>query len=776
MRKIGWLFIFMLLCAGWSSAETYSSWKTYLAYYNTTEVAEGNAKVFAVADGSLYIYGKDDKSVTFYSKEKGLSDNSISMMKYNASTNSLLLFYSDGNIDLMDESNNITNLPYLKDNTNIQDKTVNNVNIYGDYAYLSMNFGVLVVNMKKKEIAETYKLSRAVYSVCLDGNTIYAATATGIIHAASSSNLLDANNWSSLTLNDASVDATAIRQIVSFDGMLCFWVKGNGVFYRKNDGTITSLRKHSTLNGMTLENGKLIPYSSSQAFIYSSLTSSFTINADTIHDVSSMKDENIYWLASGYSGIKCVEKNSSGSFAVTVSDLLDNTASPKRNLDAFLLFHANRLLIAGGGRWLDRYYNPGTLMVYDSSRWTNFNETKIASAAKIKFSDVTSIAVDPADNNHYFVSTWGEGVFEFKNNEFINLYSLSNSPLKSALSGSSSANYVRVDGLTYDSKGNLWMTNTAGNGNGGICILKSDGTWLSYSDGNYYPLKNQNLIDKVLITSNGDKWVNIARGSNAGIFVFNDNGTLDDTSDDNTKLYTTLTSTSGAALTVSGYYCMAEDKSNQIWIGTNSGLVVCSNPNDALNGKAYFTHITRADSEGTLSYFLNGEKINAIAVDGGNRKWIGTEGSGVFVISADGSETISSFTTSNSPLLSDEILSIAIDNTTGEVFIGTSKGLVSYMSGATSGAESYSNVYAYPNPVRPEFDDKVTITGLMEGSNVKITDLSGNIIFQTKSLGGQATWNCCNKSGNRVATGVYLVMAATEDSSNSVVTKIMVVK
>ena len=217
----------MLLCAGWSSAETYSSWKTYLAYYNTTEVAEGNAKVFAVADGSLYIYGKDDKSVTFYSKEKGLSDNSISMMKYNASTNSLLLFYSDGNIDLMDESNNITNLPYLKDNTNIQDKTVNNVNIYGDYAYLSMNFGVLVVNMKKKEIADTYKLSRTVYSVCLDGSTLYAATATGIIHAATSSNLLDANNWSSTTLSDASIDATAIRQIVSFDGMLCFWVKGN---------------------------------------------------------------------------------------------------------------------------------------------------------------------------------------------------------------------------------------------------------------------------------------------------------------------------------------------------------------------------------------------------------------------------------------------------------------------------------------------------------------------------------------------------------------------
>ena len=173
---------------------------------------------------------------------------------------------------------------------------------------------------------------------------------------------------------------------------------------------------------------------------------------------------------------------------------------------------------------------------------------------------------------------------------------------------------------------------------------------------------------------------------------------------------------------------------------------------------------------------MDGEQINAIAVDGGNRKWIATNSSGVFLVSDDGMETIAHFTTENSPLPSNQINSLAINQITGEVFIGTEKGLVSYMSDATEGSEDYSNVYAYPNPVRPEHGDKVTIMGLMDESNVKITDIRGNIIYQGKSAGGTFTWDCCKKGGRRVATGVYLVLSATPEAKESVVTKIMVVK
>ena len=181
----------------------------------------------------------------------------------------------------------------------------------------------------------------------------------------------------------------------------------------------------------------------------------------------------------------------------------------------------------------------------------------------------------------------------------------------------------------------------------------------------------------------------------------------------------------------------------------------------------YFRRPTRDDN---TAYFLDGERVNAIAVDGGNQKWIATETSGVYLVNEDGSETLEHFSTDNSPLLSDKVNSIAIHSETGEVFFGTDKGICSYQGTATAGSADYNNVYAYPNPVRPTDPRRVTITGLMNDSNVKITDLAGNLLYQAKSLGGQLSWNC---SG--VKSGIYLVLAATEDGGEGVVTKIMIV-
>lgn len=212
----------------------------------------------------------------------------------------------------------------------------------------------------------------------------------------------------------------------------------------------------------------------------------------------------------------------------------------------------------------------------------------------------------------------------------------------------------------------------------------------------------------------------------------------------------------------------------QVWIGTNRGPIICTNYRDINNLRC--TRIIRTNEDGEPYYLLDGEQINAIAVDGGNRKWIATNNSGVFLVSEDGMETIANFTTANSPLPSNQINSLAINQITGEVFIGTEKGLVSYMGDATEGSEDYSDIYAYPNPVRPEHNDRVTIVGLMADSNVKITDMKGNIVYQGKSAGGTFTWDCRKRGGRRVATGIYLVLSATPEAKESVVTKIMVVK
>ena len=385
--------------------------------------------------------------------------------------------------------------------------------------------------------------------------------------------------------------------------------------------------------------------------------------------------------------------------------------------------------------------------------------------------DFLDIAVDPDDANHYFVSSFGEGVIEIKDNAFVQLYNHKNTPLRPALE-TEQEHYVRVGGICFDKNKNLWMTNCSAPN--GIVVRTVDGTWKSLF---FKGVSNATFIGRIMITSKGHKWVNVPRG-NTGILVFDDNGTPTEPSDDKSNFFGTLKNARGEALNLNNIYCMAEDLNGGIWLGTDQGPIICSAPENAIKDPKNFfgSMIVRPNDDGSNGLFLSSEQINAIAVDGGNRKWIGTGSSGIFLINPTGTETIEHFTADNSPLLSDNILSIAIDHKTGEVFIGTDKGIISYLGTATEARSNYSDVYAFPNPVRPDFDGSVTITGLMADSNIKITDLNGNLIYQTKSAGGQATWNGRSHNGRRVAAGIYLVLASTPQGAESVVTKIAVVQ
>lgn len=743
-----------------------------MAYYETTQVAEAGNCVYAVANGSLYSYGKEDNSLVYYSRQTGLSDGDISHISYNPNVARLLITYSNGNIDLLDESG-VYNLSYLLDNSGVTDKTINSVTQYNEYAYLSTNFGIIALNMDKREIKDTYKLNDKVYSVAIDGENIYAATSTlGLIYAPLSSNLLDYNVWKTYPLSSSEIQKGSVSRIGFFGQNLCL-LTDKGIHYKGTDGVVKSLLKNSSLKDMTIQNGKLMAYTVSELYIYSSLTDRDVVKAGTVNGVSSLKSEGTYWIAAGTNGIKGVRKSGSG-YETIVESTGDNTAYPKRNYNYYMTTYGNKLLVVGGGRWTNRWGRPGTFMEYEDGKWFNFDENTINKNPGAnennqfrRFWDYTGVAIDPKDPTRYFISSYGEGIVELKDKEPVQLYNHTNSELDYILP-SSPYNYIRVGGITFDGEGNLWMTNCEVESV--LKVLKADGTWKRFRFDGY---KNVSMADKITITSNGYKWINSPYGSVRGLFVLNDNGTIDDESDDEYHFYSTFSDTNGT-IDVSGYYCVTEDKEGQVWIGTNRGPIICTSYRDINNIRC--SRIIRTNDDGESYYLLDGEQINAIAVDGGNRKWIATNSSGVFLVSDDGMETIAHFTTENSPLPSNQINSLAINQITGEVFIGTEKGLVSYMSDATEGSEDYSNVYAYPNPVRPEHGDKVTIMGLMDESNVKITDIRGNIIYQGKSAGGTFTWDCCKKGGRRVATGVYLVLSATPEAKESVVTKIMVVK
>lgn len=764
-------FSFTVLAANFNT----TGWKTYLSYNNTNSVEESNDQVFVVAEGSLYTYGKDDNSIKQYYKGNGLNDNTISLIRYNKQTKSLLIIYDNSNIDIL-EGGVATNLPYLSTSTSIRDKQINSVLVHDEYAYLSTAFGIVVVNMAKKEIKDTYKLSLNITSCAIQNGNIYASTtnkaevSSGIIYASLKENLLDKANWKPYGLSNLS-DSHTISAIASFKNTLFYLVSQQGIFY-ENNGELSRIINSSTLKYMKVIGEKLACIDNSRVFIVSDTQKFDQINL-SINDISTYQADK-YWIAEGSKGLRSIQRKGSNSFEVLNEPIILD--GPYSNSAFDIVCKNDKVYMIIGGKDLlngKRFDKGGYILTYDYDKWSFIDPKEAQKKLNLPRNprDYTSIAVTTDDSNDEIVyaSSMGDGVIQYKNGTPVQSYNEKNAFKETA--GGYGSGYCYIDGLAFDKNGNLWMTSSEVNH--AVLVLDKAGAWHRLD---IEQLRGVYTINDILITSTNDKWIYVPRNTPKLVMIPNSES-LDEVS---SYEFTTLIDTDGKELTPSNYTCVAEDKDGYIWVGTNRGAVYFTKPRISSAEDKAATRCTRVkytnEETGNLAYFLDNVVVTTLKVDAGNRKWIGTKGNGVYVLDNDNETIVYQFNTTNSPLLSDNIYDIEINDKTGEVFIGTDKGLNSYQGEASEGKSDYSEIYAYPNPVRPEHMDKVTIVGLMDNSNVKITDLNGNIIYQTKSLGGQAIWNCRNASGSRVATGVYLVLASTEEASESVVTKIIVVK
>lgn len=767
--------VFLFLTANHAvSQQAMGKWQIHFGYNASVKLAQTNSQVYVISSGALFSVDKTDQSIEQYSKVTGLNDDNLFSINYDTVRNQLLLVYSDGNIDIMTNDNGVVNIPDFYNKQSTIDKTLNSVSLNGIYAYLSCNYGILVVNLEKQEIADSYVIGAngsnvAILATAVLGSNIYALTSSGLEKASLSSyNLADFQNWT----NISTIPSGTNSNLVSFANAL--WLLQNGQVYKSSDGvTWTSVTGASSVARIQSDGAKLyfISDASTSVSSYDTNLQMITLSGIAPQMINYDTSSKDYWYVKGdATGVTQADNSGQTLNTYKPSGPYDNTAWD-------MTFAGNKLFVVPGGAWASQYFHPASVMMYENSDWSYIAGTAIApqtTITSLPIYDFVSVAADPSDNTHFYVVSYGMGLYEFRNNQFYKWYNSQNSAIESIFPGQSiEMYYQRLDGLAIDKLGNVWFTN--GQVSNGIKYLTTSGTIVPYAFG---LLSNKTNIHCLQIDHSNvnRKWGTVARYT-PGVFVFDDNGTLDNAADDKQAFFTSFTDQDGNTFTSDTYKCLVQDNNNKIWVGTSSGPIVISNPDNVFNSGFTITRIKIPRNDGTdlADYLLGTEQITAMVVDGANRKWIGTATSGLYLVSDDGLQTISHFTAANSPLLSDNILSLALNGNTGELFIGTDLGLISYQTDATTGSNSFTNMYAYPNPVRESYAGLITITGLLTGSIVKITDVAGNLIYETTSNGGLATWNGNRAGGKRVSTGVYLVLAVAPDGNTSGTTKILVI-
>lgn len=506
----------------------------------------------------------------------------------------------------------------------------------------------------------------------------------------------------------------------------------------------------------------------SSSRIYAASTTHGTYSADIS---TNLLDPSNWTYTSAY---EYRAKTIDPELLATVATL--SPGGPKYNHFCYMKFLNNRLYTTGGG-WMtgSEFLREGCVQVLEDDEWNVYDDT-FTLPHEVSYLDNCGLAIDPNDKDHVYVTNVHCGLLEFRNGRYINNYTEGNSELYSTIhnsDGTPNYNYVRADGPVFDQNGNLFILNSTSQKNA-IIILSSDGTW-SGRDFDCLRLATNNrslgIMRRSILDSRGLIWFINEHYQHSSLFCFDPN--TDEIVD-----FSTYYNQDGTALTAENFKCVAEDMEHNIWAGTNAGPLLLTTSQMADTSLGYTqVKVPRNDGTNLADYLLNGIDITAIAIDGANRKWFGTSGNGVYLISADNMTQVQHFTASNSPLLSDNIEDIAIDNATGKVYFGTDKGLCSYQSDATESSTEMTkdNVYAYPNPVRPDYTGPINIVGLTYNADVKIVTANGVLVNQGRSNGGMYTWDGTDLKGRRVASGVYMVQTATQDGESGTVCKIAVV-
>lgn len=743
-------------------------WKDHLSYNSCNTIVKVGSEVYVSNGVGLLKYSTSDNSITRINKSNGLSDIGINLLRYNPFNNTLLIIYENANIDIL-KDNEFINFSDIKRKSITGKKIINEVIFNNNIAYLSCGFGIIVFDTDKLEVKDTYYIGPGgsyvnVFQMEYTDTTLIAATSVGLLKARTSSLLNNFQSWSAVS----GLPSGTYNGIVKYKNMLVANYSPYAANGTQNQDTLykysSGIWSKYTVKPFPYFNTKLFPqgnylcmlenygyevYDSNENRI--AYISQYPFGNAFIKDVCPDFSASKYWIADKYNGF--IESYGPHPFYPNKKININGTHSNYiSNIDVYegKLFCSPTKIDETG----TSHYSREGINHYNGTEWSYIKESVYDSIM-----DYCFVYQDRKDPSRFWASSWLQGLCEYKNGQLVNVFNGYNAtiPYLPAFPF-----WHRVAGLSMDETGNLWIAGS--DVQNFLTVRKANGSFQNFNFNSISP-----YVGRVHADKHNQVWVLFPRGN--GMLVYKNNNF----SAPNSSNYKFLNTSEGNGKLPDLYvFSIAEDLDDKIWIGTSKGVAVFYNPENVFSGANFDCQQILITQDGHVQILLETEKINAIAVDGANRKWIGTEASGVYCFSPDGQQEIYHFTAENSPLFSNLIIDLAYDEISGDVYIGSDQGMQSYRTLIVRGEEKYNNVHAYPNPVKPGYNGNVYIKGLMNESVVKITDINSNLVYEVKSQGGQIEWPLKNLSGQRVAPGVYLAYCALSDGATSAVTKILV--
>lgn len=763
MRK--YLLFVLLGIVGMANAQTIGSWGDLYSYNRVTKFVRLPNDVFLCAAGrSMFTFDYPNREISKFSKANGLNDVDIAALARDESTGLIVVGYENSNIDIID-GDRIINVSDIFDSDKFSGlKHINNIYIRNGIAYISTGFGVVELEINAQLIFDTWVIGDnntplEIFDIAFDDSrdTVWAATEDGIYKASSNDDLFFFESWQ----KDERFKSESNGRVDVLNGIVFASAEhGNQdtlMMLESGLGWIPSPQQSTgSIEYLEVENNRL--------FVC------FTFTAEERSD----NGQILELISAGYGGNDgarplCALKLEDGRWFMGDANrgliYINNPnfiqrakpLSPPNNRVHSLYSSRDGLVISAGdinGVWAPAFIYEGFYRLQNES-WTIFGRAQTDTAH-----DILQVLDDPLDETRFFAAGMGTGILEFRNNELYQLWdeTTTGGVLQSV---GQLQNDIRTGGMTFDEDGVLWVT-VSGSATS-LASYDRDGNWAAQSIGTF----NGRDMKNIRCLENGDFWI---QARNDGIYAvrIEDNGQA--------QIQRLGSGEGNGDLTNTYVYDFEEDLDGEIWIATAEGVMVHYSPNNLFEpSRNYDAQSILILENGVYQRLLGSEEVTAIEVDGANNKWFGTGTGGVFYTSEDGLDEIYHFTKENSPLPSNRIIDIAVDDNNGTVYIGTDLGVVTFNGTATAGVEEMNEITVYPNPVRPGYTGPIAIRGLVQDAQVKITDVAGNLVFETRANGGQAIWMGTDLNGRRAATGVYMAYITDDLGENTAVVKILLV-